>query len=174
MSLNFFIGKMRITLYAFLCNLFAGVQSVNRVCLFVTPWIAAHTVSPSLLEFMSIESVMLSNHLILCHPLLLPSIFPSIRVFSSESVLHIRWPKHWNFSSSISRSTKYSGLISFRIDWLDLLAVQGTLKSLLQHHGLKASILWHSALFMVQLSLPYMTTGIGISSVQSLSRVDSL
>ena len=105
-----------------------------------------------------------SNHLILCHPLLLPpSIFPSIRVFSNESVLCIRWPKYWRFSFSISPSSEYSGLISFRIDWLDLLAVQGTLKSLLQHHGLKASILWHSDLFMVQLSLPYMTTGIDIA-----------
>ena len=103
---------------------------------------------------------MLSNHLIFCHPLLLlPSIFPSIRVFSSESVLHIMWPKYWSFSFSISPSNEYSGLISFRIDWLDLLAVQGTLKSLLQHHSLKASILWHSAFFMVQLSHPYVTTG---------------
>ena len=101
-----------------------------------------------------------SNHLILCHPLLLlPSIFPSIRVFSSESVLLIRWPKHWSFSFSISPSKEYSGLISFRMDWLDLLAVQGTLKSLLQHHSSKASILWHSAFFIVQLSHWYMTTG---------------
>ena len=101
-----------------------------------------------------------SNHLIFCHPLLLPpSIFPSIRVFSSESVLCIRWPKHWSFSFSISPSNEYSGLISFRMDWLDLLTVQGTLKSLLQHHSSKASILWHSAFFMVQLSHPYMTTG---------------
>ena len=109
---------------------------------------------------MSIESVMPSNHFILCHPLLLmPSIFPSIRVFSSESVLHIRWPKYWSFSFSISPSTEYSGLISFRIDWFDLLAVQGTLKSLLQHHSSKASILWRSAFFIVQLSHPHMTTG---------------
>ena len=101
-----------------------------------------------------------SNHLILCHPLLLlPSTFPSIRVFSSESVLRIRWPKYWSFSFSISPSNEYSGLISFRIDWLDLLGVQGTLKSLLQHHSPKASILWHSAFFIVQLSHPYMTTG---------------
>ena len=108
---------------------------------------------------MSIESVMPSNHLILCCPLfLLASIFPSIRVFSNESVLHIRWPKYWNFSFSISPSNEYSGLISFRIDWLDLLAVQGTLKSLLQHHSSKASIPWHSAFFIVQLSHPYMTT----------------
>ena len=108
---------------------------------------------------MSIESVMPSSHLILCHPLLLlPSIFPSIRVFSNESVLHIRWPKDWSFSFSISPSNKYSGLISFRMDWLDLLTVQGTLKSLLQHHSSKASILLCSAFFMVQLSHPYMTT----------------
>ena len=109
---------------------------------------------------MSIESVMPSNHLILCHPLLLlPSIFPSIRVFSNESVFHIRWPKFWSFSFSISPSNEYSGLISLRMDWLDLLAVQGTLKSLLQHHSSKASILRHSAFFIVQLSHPYMTTG---------------
>ena len=109
---------------------------------------------------MSIELVMLSNHLILCHPLLfLPSIFPSIRIFSNESVLCIRWPKYWSFSFNISPSNEYSGLISFRMDWLDLLAAQGTLKSLLQHHGSKASILWCSAFFMVQLSHPYMTTG---------------
>ena len=107
----------------------------------------------------SCPSVMPSNHLILCHPLLLlPSIFPSIGVFSNESVLHIRWPKYWSFSFSISLSKEYSGLISFRIDWLDLLAVQGTLKSLLQHHSSKSSILWHSAFFIVQLSHPYMTT----------------
>ena len=109
---------------------------------------------------MSIESVMPSNHLIVCRPLLLlPSIFPSIRVFSNESVLCIRWPKYWSFSFSISPSNDYSGLISFRMDWLDLLAVQGTLKSLLQHHSSKASILQHSAFFIVQLSHPYMTTG---------------
>ena len=109
---------------------------------------------------MSIESVMPSNHLILCHPLLLlPSMFPSIRVFSNESALHIRWPKYWSFSFSISPSNEYSGLISFRMDWLDLLAVQGTLKSLLQHHGSKASILQRSAFFIVQLSHPYMTDG---------------
>ena len=109
---------------------------------------------------MSIESVMPSNYLILCCPLLLtPSIFPSIRVFTNESVLHIRWPKYWSFSFSISPSNEYSGLISFRMDWLGLLAVQGTLKSLLQHHSSKASILWHSAFFIVQLSHPYMTTG---------------
>ena len=122
-----------------------------------TPWTAALQVSlsitnsRSLLKLMSIESVMPSNHLILCHPLLfLPSIFPSIRVFSNESVLHIRWPRYWSFSFSISSFSEYSGLISFRIDWLDLLAVQGTLKRLLQHHSSKASILWCSAFFIVQ------------------------
>ena len=114
----------------------------------------------SLLKLMSIKSVMPSNHLILCHPLLLlPSIFRGIRVFSDESVLHIRWPKDWSFSFSISPSNEYSGLISFRIDWLDLFAVQGILKSLLKYHSSKASILWHSAFFMVQLSHLYMTTG---------------
>ena len=121
-----------------------------------------HTInnSRSLLKFMSIELVMPTNQLILCHPLLLlPSIFPSIRVFSKESALRIRWPKYWSFSFSISPSNEYSGLISFRMDWLDLLAVQGTLKSLLQHHSSKTSILWCSAFFIVQLSHPYMTTG---------------
>ena len=132
----------------------------------MTPRIAAHqaslsiTNSWSLLKLMPIESVMPSNHLILCRPLLLlPSIFPSIKVFSSESTLRIRWPKYWSFSFSISPSNQYSGLISFRMDWLDLLAVQGTLKSLLQHHSSKASILCHSACFIVQLSHPYVTTG---------------
>ena len=133
---------------------------------FVTQWTAARQASlsiansPSLLKPMSIESVMPSNHLILCRPLLLQSsIFPSFRVFSSESVLRIRWPKYWSFSFSISPSNEYSGRISFRIDWLDLLAVQGTLKSLLQHHSSKSSVLWLSAFFMVQLSHPYMSTG---------------
>ena len=117
------------------------------------------TNSRSLLKLLSIELLMPSNHLILCRPLLLlPSIFPSIRVFSNESVLHISWPKYWSFSSSISLSNEYSGLISYRIDWFDLLAVQGTLKNLLQQHNSKASILQHSAFFMVQLSHPYMTT----------------
>ena len=141
-----------------------SVQSLSRVQLFVTPWTAACQVSltvintQSLLECMSIKSLMPSSHLILCHPLLLlPSIFPNIRVFSKESVLRIRWPKYWSFSFSISPSNEYSGLISFRMDWLDLLAVQGTLKSLLQHHSSKASILQHS-FFIVQLSHPYMTT----------------
>ena len=118
------------------------------------------TISRSLLKLMSIESVMPSNHLILCRPLLLlPSIFPSIRVFSNGSVLCIRWPKYWSFSFTISPSNEYSGLISFRMDWLDLLALQGTLKSLLQHHNSKASILQSSAFFIVQLLHPYMTTG---------------
>ena len=131
----------------------------------MTPWTAARqaslsiTNSQSLLRLMSIELVMPSNHLILCHPLLFPpSIFPSIRVFSNESVLHIRCPKYWSFSFSISPSNEYSGLISFRMDWLDLLAGQGTLKSLLQHHSSKASILQHSAFFIVQLSHPHLTT----------------
>ena len=122
------------------------------------------TISRSLLRLMSTESVMPSNHLILCHPfLLLPSIFPSIRVFSSESAFRMRWPKYWGFSFSITPSSEYSWLISFRIDWFDLLAVQGTLKSLLQHHSLKASILRRSAFFMVQLLYLYMTTGKTIS-----------
>ena len=131
-----------------------------------TPWIAAHQASLSItntwssLKLMSLESVIPSNHLILYHPLLLlPSIFPSIRVFSSESALCMRWPKYWSFSFSISPSNEHPGLISFRMDWLDLLAVQRTLKSLLQHHSSKASILQRSAFFIVQLSCPYMTTG---------------
>ena len=129
------------------------------------PCTAAHQASLSvtdswnLLKLMSIELVMPSEHLIFCHPLLLPLLFPSFRVFSSESVLCTRWPNYWSFSFSISPANEYSGLISFRIDWFDLLAVQGTLKSLLQHHTSKASILRHSAFFMVQLSHPYMTTG---------------
>ena len=141
-------------------------QLLNRVRLFATPWIAARqaslsiTNSRSLLKLMSIESVMPSSHLILCRPLLLlPLIPPSIRVFSNESTLHMRWPNYWSFSFSISPSNEHPGLISFRMDWLDLRAVQGTLKSLLQHHSSKASILWHSAFFTVQLSHPYMTTG---------------
>ena len=138
----------------------------SHVWLFVTPRTAACqaslsiTNSKSLLKLMSVELVMPSNPLILCHPLLLlPSIFPTIRVFSNESVLHIRWSKYWSFSFNISPSNEYSGLISFRMDYLDLIAVQETLKSLLQHHSSKASILQHSALFIVQLSYPYMTTG---------------
>ena len=117
------------------------------------------TNSQSLLKLMSIESVMPSNHLILCHPLLLPSVFPSIRIFSNELVLCIRWPKYWSFSFSISPSNEYSASIFFRMDWFYLLAVQGTVKSLLQHRSSKASVLWHSAFFMVQVSHPYMTTG---------------
>ena len=145
-------------------------SSVQLLWLFVTPWTAACqaslsiTNSQSLLKLMSIESVMPSNHLILYHLLLLPpSIFPSIRVFSNESVLRIRWPKYWSFSFNISPSNEYSGLISFRLDWLDLLAVQGTLKSPLQHHSSKASILRRSAFFIVQLSHPYRTTGKAIA-----------
>ena len=126
----------------------------------VIPWTTARQASLSIIKFMSIESVMPSNHLILCHLLLLlPSIFPSIRVFSNESALHIRWPKYWSFSFNISPSNEHSGLISFRMDWLDVLAVQGTLKSLLQQHSSKASILQHPAFFILQLSHPYMTTG---------------
>ena len=125
-----------------------------------TPGLPAHHQLPSLPKSMSTESVMPSNHLILCHPLLLlPSIFPSIRVFSNESALRIRWPKYRSFSLNISPSNEHTGLISFRMDWLDLLVVQETLKSLLQHHSSKASILWRSAFFRVQLSHPYMTTG---------------
>ena len=145
---------------------FSSIQSLNHVQLFATPWTAAQqaslsiTNSRNLLKLISIELAMPSNHLIFCCPLLLlPSIFFSIRVFSNESALHIRWPKYWSFSFSISPSNEYSGLNYFRMDWLDLLAVQGTLKSLLQCHSSKASILLHSAFFIVQLSHPYMTTG---------------
>ena len=146
--------------------MFSLVQSLSRVQLFATPWIAACqaslsiTNSQSSLKLMSIESVMPSSHLILCCPLLLlPPIPPSIRVFSNESTLRMRWPKYWSFSVSISPSNEHPGLISFRMDWVDLLPVQGTVKSLLQHHNSKASILQHSAFFTVQLSHPYMTTG---------------
>ena len=142
---------------------FSSVQSLSCVRLFVTPWIAAHqaslsiTISRSSLKLMSIELMMPSSPLILCHPLLLlPPISPSIRVFSNESTLRLRWPKYWSFSFSIIPSKEIPGLISFRMDWLDLLAVRGTLKSLLQHHSSKASILRHSAFFTVQLSHPYM------------------
>ena len=144
----------------------SSVQSLSRVPPFLTPWTAARqaslsiTSSKSLPKLMSIESVVPSNHLILCHPLLLPpSIFPSIRVFSNESTFHIRWPKYWSFSFNISPSNEYARLISFRMDWLDLLAVQGTLKSLLQRHSSKASILQRSASVIVQLSRLYMTIG---------------
>ena len=160
------------------------VQSLSHVWLSATPWTAARqppplysTISWSLLRFMSFELVLLSNHLILFRPLfLLPSVFPSIRIFSSESALRIRWPKYWSFSFSISASNKYSGLLSFRIDWFDLFVVQGTLKSLLQHHNSKASILQHSAFFMVQLSHLYMTTGktIALTVWTSVSKVMSM
>ena len=142
------------------------VHSLSHVWLFATPWSAAcqaslsFAISQSLFKLTSIELVMPSNHLILCCSLfLLPSIFPCIRVFSNESALHIKCPKYWNFSFSISPSNEYSGLISFRMDWLDLLAVQGTLRSLLQHHSSKASVLWRSAFFMIHLLYPYLTTG---------------
>ena len=155
----------------------------SRVRLFATPWTAAHqaslsiTNSQSLPKLTSIVSVMPSNHLILCHPLLFPpSVFPSIRVFSNESVLPLRWPKYWSFSFSISPSNKYSGLISFRMDWLDLLAVQETLKTLLQHHSLKTSILQHLVFFIVQLSCPYTTPGktITLTSQTFVGKVMSL
>ena len=163
------------TLYGNACDIgqlwdnfpgFSSVQSLSRVWLFATPWITARqaslsiTNSQSLLKLMPIMSVIPSSHLILCRPLLLlPSRFPNIGVFSNEWVLRIRWPKYWSFSFKISPSNEHPGLISFRMDWLDLLAVQGTLTSLLQHHSSKASIFWHSAFFTVQLSHPYMTTG---------------
>ena len=163
--------------------MFSSVQSFSRVWLFAKPWTAArqaplsNTNPRSLLKPMCIASVMPSNHLILCRSLLLlPSIFPSIRVFSNDLVLHIRWPKYWSFSYSISPSNEYSGLISLRIDWFDLLAVWGTLKSLLQHHNLKASLLWCSAFSMVQLWHPYMTTGktIALTRRTFVSKVMSL
>ena len=159
------------------------MKSLSHLRLFVTPWTAARQASLSitnarnLLKLIFIESVMPSNHLILSHPLLfLPSIFPSVRVFSNDSVLLIRWPKYWSFSLSISPSNGYSGLIIFRMDWLDLLAVQGTLKSLLQHHSSKASVLWCLAFFMVQLSHSYMTTGktIAFTTWTLVSKVLSL
>ena len=145
---------------------FSSVQLLSHVRLFATPGTAACQASLSITNYqsppkpMSIVSVMPSSHLILCcPPLLPPSIFPSLRVFPNESVLRIRWPKYWSFSFSISPSSEFSGLISFRMDWLDLLAVQGALKTLLQHHSSKGSILWHSAFFIIQLSHPYVTTG---------------
>ena len=162
---NTFSSLSVIFLVAKFC-VFQSVQSLSHVRLLATPRAAAYEASLSIMnsqslrKLMSIEWVMPSNHLILCCLLLLlPSIFPSIRVFSNESVLHIRWPEYWSFSFSISPSNEYSGLISFKIDWLDLLAVQGTLKSFLQQHSSKASVLWHSAFFIVQLSHPGMTTG---------------
>ena len=158
------------------------VQSLSYVWLFATPWTAAcqaslsFTISWSLFKLMSIELVMPSNYLVLCCPLLLlPSILPSIRVFSNELAFCIRWPKYWSFSFRISPSNEYSGLISFRIDWFDFPEVQGTLKSLLQHHSSKASILWHSVFFMVQLSHPYMTTGKTIALTRrTITKVMSL
>ena len=157
---------IHIYIYSFLDSFPLSVQLLRCVRLFVTPWTAAHqaslfiTNSWSLLKFISIESVIPSNHLMLCRPLLLlPSIFSCTRVFSNELVLHVRWPKYWSFSFSISPSNEYSGLISFTTDWLDLLTVQGTLKSLLQHHSSKASILQCSAFFIVQHSHLHMTTG---------------
>ena len=155
------------------------VQWLSRIRLCATPWTAAQqaslsfTISRSLRKLMSIESVMPSNHLILCCPLLPPSIFPSIRGFFNDLVLPIRWPKYWNFSFSISPSNEYSGLISFRMDWLDFLAVQGTLKSLLQHHCSKASVLQHSAFYMIQLSHLYTTTGKN-TALSFVSKVMSL
>ena len=162
---------------------FSSVQSLSHVQLFATPWTSAHqaslsiTNSSSLLKLMSIELVMPSNHFILCRPLLLlPSFFPSIRVFSKESVLCIRWPRYWSFSFSISPFKEYSGLISFRMDWLEILAVQGTLKSLLQHHSSKTSILQRLAFFIVQLSHPYVTTrkAIALTRRTSVGKVMSL
>ena len=160
-----------------------SVQSPSRVQLFETPWTATHqdslsiTNSQSLPKLMSIELVRSPNHLILCHPLiLLPSIFPSIRVFWNESAFHIRWSKYWSFSFNISPSNEHSGLISFRMYWLYLLAVQGTLRSLLHHHSSKAAILWPSAFFILQLSHPYMTTGktIALTRQTSVGKVTSL
>ena len=163
--------------------MYISVQLFSRVWLFATPCTTARqdslsiTSSLSLLKLLSTKTVMPSNHLILCHPLLLLlSIFPRIRVFSNESVLQIRWPKYWSYSSHISPTNEYSGLISFRIYWLDLLAAQQTRKSLLQHHSSKASILRHSAFFMIQLSHPYMTTGktIALTIQTFVSKVMSL
>ena len=164
MNVSGILLKFPFRIFMTCLRIFSSVQLLSRVWLFATPWTAAHQASlfitkcRSLLKLMSIESVMPSNHRILCHPLLLlPSIFPSIRVFSNESVLCIRWSKCLSFS--ISPSNEYSGLISFKIDWFDLFAVQVTLKSLLQHHSSKGSIFQHSAFFIVKLSHPYMTTG---------------
>ena len=158
------INEAQNTSVEYLLQSFSSVQLLSCIQLSATPWAVAHqaslsiTNSQSLLKLLSVNSVIPSNHLILCRPLLLPpSVFLSIRVFSKESVLHIRWPKYWSFSFNISLSSEYSGLISLRMDWLDLLAVQGTLKNLLQHHNSKASILQRSAFFMVQFSHTYMT-----------------
>jgi len=156
-------------------QLFISVPLLSRVWLFATPWTAAHqaslsiTNSQSLPKLISIESVMTSSHLILCHPFL-PTIFPSIRVISNESALHIRWPKYWSFSFNISPFNEHSRLISFRVDWLDLFAVQETLKSPLQHHSSIASILWHSAFLIVQLSHPFMTSAISKSILFNVSK----
>ena len=159
------------------------IQLLSHVQLFATPWTAAHQAFLSIINSwsppkpMSIESVIPSNHLILCHPLLLlPSIFPSTRIFSNESALRIRWPQYWSFSFNICSPSEHPGLISVRMDWLDLLAVEGTLKSLLQHHISKTSILWHSAFFIIQLSHPYMITGktIALTRQTFVGRVTSL
>ena len=166
-AFSFFFSKQELAVtFGTKVHHYSSVQSHSHVQLFATPWTTARQASLSITNFrslsklMSIESVMPSNHLILCHPLLLPpSIFPSIRVFSNESALLIRWPKYWSFSFSISPSNEHPGLTSFRMDSLDLLAVQGTLQSLLQHHSSKVSILQCSAFFIVQFSHPYMTTG---------------
>ena len=165
LSAPFWCLRQKLSLSLFYFQ-FSSVQSLSRVRLCATPWIAAHqaslsnTISLSSLRLKSVKSVIASSHLILCRPLLLlPPIPPSIRVFSNESALHMRWPNYWSFRFSIIPSKEIPGLISFRIDWLDLLAIQGTLKSLLQHHSSNASILWHSAFLIVQLSHPYMTTG---------------
>ena len=163
----FLVKNHRLSLEGYI----SSVQSLSHVRLFATPWIAACqaslsiTNSWSLLKLMPIKSVMPSSHLIVCHPLLLPPTTPSIRVFSNKLTVHMRWPKYWRFSFSISPSNEHPGLISFRMDWLDLLGVQGTLKSLLQHHSSKASILRRLAFFTVQLSHPYMTTGKTIALV---------
>ena len=161
------IGKLLETEFIIMIvKMISSIQLVSRVRLFATPWIAERQTSLSITKSqsspkpMSIESVMPSNHLILCCPLLLlPSVFPSITVFSNESALCISWPKYWSFSFNISPTSEHPGLISFRMDWLDLLVVQGTLKNLFQNHSSKASILWHSAFLIVQLSHSYMTTG---------------
>ena len=167
--------QVPIIIWCYYWHSVSSVQSLSHVWSFATPWIAARqtslsiTNSRSLLKLMPIESVMPSSHLILCCPLLLlPTILPSIRVFSNESTLHMRWPKYWSFSFSISPSNEHPGLMSFRIEWLDLLAVQGTLKSLLQHHSSKASIFWCLAFFTVQLSHPYMATGKTIALTRPL------
>ena len=161
------IGKLLETEFIIMIvKMISSIQLVSRVRLFATPWIAERQTSLSITKSqsspkpMSIESVMPSNHLILCCPLLLlPSVFPSITVFSNESALCISWPKYWSFSFNISPTSEHPGLISFRMDWLDLLVVQGTLKNLFQNHSSKASVLWHSAFLIVQLSHSYMTTG---------------